>query len=105
MLVLLQLAKIAGLQEEGSRRHFSNVMNATLADPETPEELVEECVEALRATFENDIDFFDAISIILANLTSTEDSDDGKDHARILFIFSVVLENLKGVRRMIFLAR
>ena len=90
---LLQLAKIAGLQEEGSRRHFSNVMNATLADPETPEELVEECVEALRATFENDIDFFDAISIILANLTSTEDSDDGKDHARILFIFSVVLEN------------
>lgn len=94
-LQLLQLAKIAGLQEEGSRRHFANVMIDILASAQTPDELVEECVEALRATFENELDFFNAVSVILANLTSAPNSDSGdnKDHARVLFIFSVVLEN------------
>jgi condensin complex subunit 3 len=94
-LQILQLAKIAGLQEEGSRRHFSNVMIDILANAETPDELVEECVEALRATFENEYDFFNAISLILANLTSATSSDNGdnKDHSRVLIVFSVVLEN------------
>jgi len=94
-LQLLQLAKVAGLQEEGSRRHFANVMIDVLANAETPDELVEECVEALRATHANEYDFFNAISLILANLTSAASSDDGSntDHARVLFIFSVVLEN------------
>jgi len=94
-LQLLQLAKIAGLQEEGSRRHFANVMNHVLANAETPDDLVEECVEALRATHENEFDFFNAISLILANLTSSASFGDGDDtgHTRVLFIFSVVLEN------------
>jgi condensin complex subunit 3 len=94
-LQLLQLAKIAGLQEEGSRRHFAKAMIDILANAQTPDELVEECVEALRATFENELDFFNAISVILANLTSVPNSESGdnKDHARVLFIFSVVLEN------------
>lgn len=93
-LQLLQLAKIAGLQEEGSRRHFSNVMIDTLANTETPDEIVEECVEALQAAFEKEFEFFDAISLILTKLTSAVDfdADDNKHHARILFIFSAVLE-------------
>jgi len=93
-LQLLQLAKIAGLQEEGSRRHFSNVMVDTIASPETPDEAVEECVEALRATFEKETDFFDAITVILEKLTASDDFDsDGNDtHTRGLFVFSVVLE-------------
>ena len=94
-LQLLQLAKIAGLQEEGSRRHFSSVMIDTLANIETPDELIEECVEALRVTFENETDLFDTISLVLANLTSSANFDIGeqKNHARVLFIFSVVLES------------
>jgi len=95
-LQLLQLAKIAGLQEEGSRRHFANVMIDVLANSETPNELIEECVEALRATYnENEFDFFNAISLILANLTSATSSGSGDtaDHAHVLFIFSIVLEN------------
>eukprot|EP00536_Pseudo-nitzschia_multiseries_P012519 jgi/Psemu1/260684/estExt_Genewise1Plus.C_4820028 len=94
-LQLLQLAKVSGLQEEGSRRHFANVMTGVLANAETPDDLIEECVESLRATYENEFDFFNAISLILANLTSAGSSGDSgsTDHTRVLFIFSVVLEN------------
>lgn len=93
-LQLLQLAKIAGLKEEGSRRHFSNVMIDIVASPATPDEVVEECVEALRATFEKESDFFDAISVILEKLTTSADfdSDGNENHTRGLFVFSVVLE-------------
>ena len=94
-LQLLQLAKIAGLQEEGSRRHFSAVMSNTLANTQTPDELVEDCVEAFRATFDSQDDFFSAVSVLLATLTSSDHSEDSEDkaHARMLFIFSVVLEH------------
>ena len=93
-LQLLQLTKLVGLQEEGSRRYFSRVMIDVLADAETPDDLVEECVQALRATFENEVDFFNTVSIILTKLTSAASSDDDiEDHGRILFIFSVVLES------------
>mmetsp|Transcript_308 Transcript_308/g.660 ORF Transcript_308/g.660 Transcript_308/m.660 type:complete len:1010 (-) Transcript_308:3040-6069(-) len=93
-LQLLQLAKIAGLQEEGSRRHFSNVMIDSVASPETPDELVEECVEALRAAFEEEPGFFDAITVVLEAMTSSanSDRDENKKHARMLLVFSVVLE-------------
>ncbi len=101
-LQLLQLAKVAGLQEEGSRRHFANVMVKTLASPDTPEDLVEECVESLRvANDDNEFEFFNAISVVLTGLMSSEGEDDfvmdeskeTERNSRILFIFSVVLEN------------
>ncbi|VEU41141.1 unnamed protein product [Pseudo-nitzschia multistriata] len=94
-LQLLQLTKVTGLQEEGSRRHFANIMIEVLANSETPDDLIEDCVEALRAANENEFDFYNAVSLILANLTSTTSSVDAEatDHTRVLFIFSIVLEN------------
>lgn len=101
-LQLLQLAKVAGLYEEGSRRHFANVMAKTLSFLETPEDLVEECIESLRAAHEEDEnEFFDAISVIVAALmTATErvgdlvleDDKIFETTMRVLFMFSVVLE-------------
>lgn len=101
-LQLLQLAKVAGLQEEGSRRHFANVMAKTLSTINTPEELVEECVESLRAAHEEDeIEFFNAVSVILATLMSQQEQDENlvmddekisETTTRVLLMFSVVLE-------------
>ena len=102
-LQLLQLAKIAGLQEEGSRRHFASVMTKVLADCETPDDIVEECVESLRAANDdNEYEFFNAISLVLAGLMSStaegeefvlDEEKEMERNLRVLFIFSVVLEN------------
>ncbi|KAL3924237.1 MAG: hypothetical protein SGILL_001167 [Bacillariaceae sp.] len=100
-LQLLQLAKVAGLQEEGSRRHFAGVLAKVLSNIETPEDLIEESVEALRAAYEDDEnEFFNAISVVLAGLTAEQDGDFVMDdekiadtNLRVLFIFSVILEN------------
>jgi condensin complex subunit 3 len=102
-LQLLQLAKVAGLQEEGSRRHFANVMGKALSMIDTPEELIEECVESLRAAHADDEnDFYDAISAVLAALMSStkldgdlvlDDEIVSEANMRLLIIFSVVLEN------------
>ncbi|KAG7343225.1 nuclear condensing complex subunit [Nitzschia inconspicua] len=101
-LQLLQLAKVAGLQEEGSRRHFASVMTKTLSAIETPEDLIEECVESLRAAYEDDENnFFDAISAILDALMSfpkargdlvLDEEVISETTTRVLFLFSVVLE-------------
>ena len=95
----LKLAKVADIQEEGSRRYFSNVMTNVLANVETPDELVEECVEALRTTSENDFDFFNAISMIAIGINdssvdaSLEEEKESRCILRVLLLFSIVLEN------------
>jgi hypothetical protein len=100
-LQLLQLAKIAGLQEEGSRRHFAGVLAKALSNIGTPDDLVEESVEALRAAYDdNEMEFFNAISVVIAALTAGQDEDFVMDeekiaatNLRVLFIFSAVLEH------------
>jgi condensin complex subunit 3 len=91
----LKLAKMADIQEEGSRRYFSNVMTNVLANVETPDELVEECVEALRTTSEDDFDFFNAISMIATEIndSSVDASLEKEKESRVLLLFSIVLEN------------
>ena len=69
-LELLRLVKVSDLQEEGSRRFFTNTMTNVLTRVSTPDELVEECVEALRATYEDECHFFDAISMITVDINS-----------------------------------
>jgi len=103
-LELLRLVKVSDLQEEGSRRFFANVMTNILANLETPDELVEECVEALRTTYEDEFDFFNAISMITIEINNTAttsslvdcslgDEKESKCILRVLLLFSIVLEN------------
>jgi hypothetical protein len=95
-LQLLQLAKVAGLQEEGSRRHFSGLMQGTLSSGETPEDLVEGCVDALRVAHEDENQFLETISQVVSDLLAAEDdASDGVDTLRtlrVLSILTIVLE-------------
>lgn len=100
---LLKLAQVAGLREEGSRRHFANVMNEVLSNTELPDDLVEDCLQALRAAYDNDIDYFDSISTVVFNISSPDEDSEGlsvghgpvqtQRDLRVLLIFTVVLEN------------
>jgi condensin complex subunit 3 len=90
-LQLLNLAKTTGLQEEGSRRHFSSVMKRALLSGETPSDLVEGCVLALCAAHEHEQDFLETIHEVASEL-SGEEVDDSR-LLRILSILTIVLEN------------
>jgi condensin complex subunit 3 len=90
-LQLLSLAKATGLQEEGSRRHFSSVMKRALLSGETPDDLVEGCVLAMCAAHEHEQDFLETILQIVSEL-SGEEVDDSR-LLRILSILTIVLEN------------
>lgn len=90
-LQLLNLAKATGLQEEGSRRHFSSVMKRALLSGETPDDLVEGCVLAMCSAHEHEQDFLETILKISSEL-SGEEVDDSR-LLRILSILTIVLEN------------
>lgn len=101
-LQLLKLAKVSGLQEEGSRRHFAAVMTEVLSSTETPDDLVEESLQALHIAHDNEVDYFEAISTIVFNLSSSDEQSEGRGEdsdvetlrdLRVLLIFAVVLEN------------
>jgi condensin complex subunit 3 len=95
-LQLLHLAKIAGLHEEGSRRHFSSVMKGILSSRETPDDLVEGCVESLRAAHEYENEFLETISQIVSDISGAEDDSPNEVESlrtlRILSILTIVLE-------------
>ena len=91
-LQLLSLAKECGLQEEGSRRHFSTVMQRMLLSEETPDDLIEGCVEALRVASEDDGSFTEKILVILSELYI--ETEETTRLQRILAILSIVLENI-----------
>lgn len=95
-LQLLQLAKVADLQEEGSRRHFSTVMEGMLSCRETPDDIVEGCVESIKAAKENEHEFLETIFNIISTLSGAERGDSNEDEClrqlRILSILSIVLE-------------
>jgi len=98
---LLNLAKISGLEEEGSRRHFIAVMKDVLASLDTPDDLLEGCIQAIASAHENESYFLQTVSEILADLSddTSEEETDMKDleicqHLRIVSILSIVLENV-----------
>ena len=95
-LQLLQLAKIAGLHEEGSRRHFSSVMKGILSSRETPDDLVEGCIESLRAAHEYENEFLETVSEIVFDLSGSEDDSPQEVQSlrtlRVLSILTIVLE-------------
>jgi condensin complex subunit 3 len=101
-LQLLKLAEVAGpVQEEGSRRHVASVITQVLSSTETPEDLVDECLQTLYAAHDADFDYYETISTIVFNLSTDEECEgggDGEDAAtqrdvRVLLIFTFVLEN------------
>jgi condensin complex subunit 3 len=95
-LQLLQLAKIAGLHEEGSRRHFSSVMKGILSSSETPDDLLEGCIESLRAAHEYENEFLETVSKIVSDISGAEDDSPNEVESlrtlRILSILTIVLE-------------
>jgi condensin complex subunit 3 len=97
-LQLLHLAKVTGLQEEGSRRHFASVMKQMLCSVETPDDLVEGCVQAMRASHEYENDFLETIFQIISELSTAVESENSSSldvscSLRILSILTIVLEN------------
>ena len=96
-LQLLGIAKATGLQEEGSRRHFSSVMQNMLSSYETPDDLIEGCVQAMRVAHESEDDFLQQIHSIVTDLSGGNSGGDEEiDEARlvrILSILTIVFEN------------
>jgi condensin complex subunit 3 len=111
-LQLLSLAKTAGLQEEGSRRHFAAVMKRLLASGDTPDDLVEGCVQALFASHDQEEGCLEVILEIISDISTARkddrlssggeedeesangDVDEQRRVLRILSILSIVLETV-----------
>jgi len=109
-LQILQLAELADLAEEGSRRHFAHVMKHMLSSIETPDDLVEGCINALRKACDREAELVDNVKEILESINKTPNaSSDGEETTdsyageemenmetiklvRILSILAVVLE-------------
>ena len=101
---LLQVAEVADLNEEGSRRHFAHVMKEVLSSLQTPEDLVEGCTKALRLVRDTESNWFDDICEIVSNIDKPEadgqengsESDDDELEpmrlVRIIAVLNVVLE-------------
>mmetsp|Transcript_13565 Transcript_13565/g.21352 ORF Transcript_13565/g.21352 Transcript_13565/m.21352 type:complete len:957 (+) Transcript_13565:64-2934(+) len=95
-LQLLRLAQVVGLREEGSRRLFLSAIQEVLSSPETPDDLVEECVRSLKTTHETEYDFFATISITMSEILALQtDSAESKMHLtlRNLTILTIVFES------------
>lgn len=92
-LQLLQLAELADINEEGSRRHFAHVMRAVLSAIKTPYCLVEGCISALRLACSDECDLLNHICAIIAEINNPQSESNGKlETIRILSILSVVFE-------------
>ena len=75
-LHLLKLAKVVDLNEEGTRRHFSNIIHRILCNPDTHVDLVEGAIVALSASHDSEAGFLLSVSEILSNVIETETVDD-----------------------------
>jgi condensin complex subunit 3 len=99
-LQFLQLAKVADLKEEGSRRHFLYLMKQMLSSIETPDDLVEGCIHALRMVCDREADMLDIVrEIVEAIQNYDEDTVDANEEdlgtmklVRVLSILTVILE-------------
>ena len=109
---LLQLAKCADLQEEGSRRHLVSILYTILASQETPDDLVETCIRTMALAHDTENQFLQTISEVIAEINdgssaegetafdedeaSNENQQESLCQIRILSILSVVLEQVSG---------
>ena len=67
-LQLLKLSQFTDLQEEGSRRHFFSILHGILTSIDTPDILVDTCLNVMYHTHANEADFVDQIHRILQDI-------------------------------------
>lgn len=92
-LQLLQLALLADINEEGSRRNLARVMQGVLSAAKTPYYLIEGCINALRLACDNEADLLNDICAIISKINnSRSESSSELETIRILSIISVVFE-------------
>jgi len=94
-LQLLKLSKYAGLEEEGSRRHFTNTMHNMLCSLETPDDIIEGGCKAMALAFKSEAEFISSSSE-LVQTCKEHDSKDSNGQLRILTILSYFLEFIKS---------
>jgi condensin complex subunit 3 len=94
---LLQMAQAMDLKEEGSRRHFISVMKNLLEAVETPDDLLEGCIKAMKFAHEHERTFLQAINDLVSELST---ASQGKTsimeevmQIRIISILAITLEN------------
>lgn len=77
-LNLLKMSKVIDMNEEGSRRYFSNIIHRILCDPCTHADVIEGAVLALSESYDNEAAFLLAISEIMSNVIEIDmvDYDD-----------------------------
>ncbi|KAL3776578.1 hypothetical protein HJC23_008050 [Cyclotella cryptica] len=105
-LQLIHMAKVAELQEEGSRRHFVSIMRSMLSRLETPDDLVDACVKAMASAHDTEAQFVQTISEVLVDVEDDDSysSPRNKDdkaiaivrQMRVIAILSIVLENISS---------
>ncbi len=66
---LLQMAQATDLKEEGSRRHFISAMKNLLEAIETPDDLLEGCIMAMKFAREKESTFLQTISDVISELS------------------------------------
>ena len=66
-MTLLKLTNFVDLTEEGSRRHFSSLIHRLLCHVETPQELIEGCVEVMAKSHDTEPQFLQSISEALVD--------------------------------------
>ena len=85
----LRLVQATGLQEEGSRRHFANVMSSVVSSYQTPDSIADMCVESMLSSDDSNYGFLDTFNDVTTSLQNSP--SDGK--IRLLSIFTVILEH------------
>lgn len=93
---LLKLAVVTDL-EEGSKQLMRSVLSRLLKSVLTPEDLVEEAVNALHLVSRNNASFLDDVCTIVADVEGLNQTDDGlhvNRKLRILSILTFVLEKV-----------
>lgn len=95
---LLQMAQASDLKEEGSRRHFISVMKNLLEAVETPDDLLEGCLKAMKFAHEHERTFLQTISDLISELSTVPAKDNASImeevmHIRIISILAITLEN------------
>lgn len=98
-LQLLKLIHLADMKEEGSRRYIRLQMEDILAAIDTPEDLLEEAVNAMISSYDSEDELVATTSRIVSSLDSNraiqaEDNLRAIFHLRIVLILTLVLENV-----------
>lgn len=77
-LNLLKMSKVIDMNEEGTKRYFSNIIHRMLCSPSTHTDVIEGAVLALSESHDNEAAFLLAISEIISNVIEIDVTDSGE---------------------------